>query len=234
MPWFSQIWLFFQALAAKTRQKGIKLAKPEDQIWRGLYGCWCFGTRNPSTAILQEGMKANAPAARFDYFFQLWQSKPVKKESKSPNQKIRIIEVEMNWINQIWLLFQSLAAKTCAKGIKVTIPKRPELPCFESGRFDYFFNRWRPKPVQKSSKSPNRKIRIIEIEMNWIRQIWLLFQSLAAKTRPKGIKVTKPEDQKYRHWNELNQADLITFSIFGSQNPSKRNQSHQTRRSAEL
>ena len=34
--------------------------------------------------------------------------------------------------------------------------------------------------------------------MNWIRQIWLLFQSVAAKTRQKGIKVTKPEDQKYR------------------------------------
>ena len=34
--------------------------------------------------------------------------------------------------------------------------------------------------------------------MNWISQIWLLFQSLAAKTRPKVIKVTKPEDQNYR------------------------------------
>ena len=31
---------------------------------------------------------------RSEYFFNLWQPKPVKKESKSPNQKIRIIELK--------------------------------------------------------------------------------------------------------------------------------------------
>ena len=100
-----------------------------------------------------------------------------------------------------------------------------------AARFDYFFKLWQSKPLQKESKSPNQKIRIIEIEMNWISQIWLLFQSLAAKTRQKGIKVTKPEDQNYGNWNELNQPDLVTFSIFGNQNLSESNQSHQTRRS---
>ena len=79
-----------------------------------------------------------------------------------------------------------------------------------AARFDYFFKLWQPKPAQKESKPPNQKARI---DMFWISQIWLLFQVLAAKTCPKVIKVTKPEDQ---NWNELNQADLITFSIFGS------------------
>ena len=84
------------------------------------------------------------------------------------------------------------------------------LKWFES--FDYFFNLWQPKPVKKASKSPNQKIRIIEIEMNWISQIWLLFQSLAAKTCPKVVQVTKPEDQNYG------------IEMVWSQNLSKRNQ----------
>ena len=63
--------------------------------------------------------------------------------------------------------------------------------------------------------------------MQWISQIWILFQTLAAQSCPKGIKATKPEGQ---NWKDLNQPDWNTFSIFGSQNLSKRNQSHQTRR----
>ena len=175
MFWISQVWLLFQVLAAKTCPKVIKVTKPENQNYRN-WNEWI-------------------ESARFDYFFNLWQPKPAQKESKSPNQKIRIIELK--WI--------------------------------ESARLGYFFNLWQPKPVNLESKSPNQKVRIIEIEMKCICQIWLLFQSLAAKTCPKGIKVTKPEDQNYRNWNELNQPDLITFSIFGSQNLPKRNQSHQTR-----
>ena len=53
-------------------------------------------------------------------------------------------------------------------------------------------------PPKRNQSHQNKKIRIIENEMNWIRQIWLLLQSLAAKTCPEGIKVTKPEDQNYR------------------------------------
>jgi len=47
-----------------------------------------IGSDHPSTATIQEGMKADTPAARFEYFFKLWQPKPVQQESKSPNQKV--------------------------------------------------------------------------------------------------------------------------------------------------
>ena len=147
VTWISQIWLLFQALAAKTRQKGIKLTKPWFEWVLMLWHPQPFN-RNPSR---RNGSRRTS--SQIWLLFQLWQSKPVQKESKSPNQKIRI--KELKW--------------------------------FESARFDYFFNLWQPKPVKKESKSPNQKIRIIEIEMNGIRQIWLLFQSLAAKTCPKGI-----------------------------------------------
>ena len=92
----------------------------------------------------------------------------------------------------------SFGSQNLSKSNQSHQTRRSELKWFESARFEYFFNLWQPKPVKKESKSPNQKIRIIEIEMNWISQIWLLFQALAAKTCPKGIKVTKPEDQNYR------------------------------------
>ena len=46
-----------------------------------------------------------------------------------------------------------------------------------------------------AAKPVDQKCRI---EMIWISQIWILFQTLAAKTCPKGIKVTKPVDQNCR------------------------------------
>ena len=185
-------------------------------------------------------MKADAPAARFDYFFKLWQSKPLQKESKSPNQKARI---DMFWICQIWLLFQSLASKTCPKVIKVIKPedqnwndfnlwqpkpvqkesKSPNqkiriiaLKCLDSARFDYFFKLWQPKPVKKESNSQNQKIRFDVVCMG--------ADALAPATlQPQSFK---------KEWKPTHQQpDLITFSSFGSLNLSKSNQSHQTRRS---
>ena len=98
----SQIWKLLPALAAETCPKWIKISKPEDQIWHGVNRFWSYGARNPSTATIQEGMKADTPAARFEYFFKLWRPNPDQKESKSPNQKVTI---EMIWTSQNWILF---------------------------------------------------------------------------------------------------------------------------------
>ena len=116
--------------------------------------------------------------------------------------------------NQIWLIQTISIRYFWSSGLVTLIPFwREWFGDFEMvWIIDYFFNLWQPKPVKKESKSPNQKIRIIEIEMNWISQIWLLFQSLAAKTCPKVIQVTKPEDQNYG------------IEMVWSQNLSKRNQ----------
>ena len=150
--------------------------------------------------------------------------------------------IEMNWIRQIWLLFQALAAKTCPKGMKVTKPedqnwndfnlwqpklvqkesKSPNqkiriiaLKWHESARFDYFFKLWQPKPVKKESNSPNQKIRF--------DVVWMGADALAPATLQTQSckKEWKPTHQ---------QPDLITFSSFGSLNLPKRNQSHHTQK----
>ena len=75
------------------------------------------------------------------------------------------------------------------------INRRLELKWCESVRCEYFLKLWQPKPVQKESQPPNQKVRF---DMVWISQIWILFQFLAAKTCPNGIKVTKLGDQNDR------------------------------------
>ena len=101
MSWISQVWLLFQALAAKTRQKGIKVTKPEDQNYR-IEMNW----------ISQVWL-----------LFQALAAKTCPKEIKLTKPEDQNNRIEMNWIRQIWLLFQSLAAKTRQKGIKVTKPE---------------------------------------------------------------------------------------------------------------
>ena len=181
---------FGQVLAAKA-WKSMQICLIQFisilQFWSsGLMTFSSFGSlnlskRNQSHQTRRSELK-RFEAARFDYFFKLWQSKPVQKESKSPNQKARI---DMFWISQIWILLQALAAKTCPIVIKVTKPEDQNW----NG-----FNLWQPKPVQKESKSPNQKIRIIALKGH--------------------------ESARFEYFFKL-----------GSQNRSKRNQTHQTRRS---
>ena len=122
------------------------------------------------------------------------------------NQTHQTRRSELKW-------FQALAAKTCPKGIKLTKPGNQN---YRIARFEYFSKLWQPKPAQKYSKSPNQKIRF--------DVVWMGADDLAPATlQPQSFK---------KEWKPTHQQpDLITFSSFGSLNLSKRNQSHQSRRS---
>ena len=125
--------------------------------------------------------KADTPAARFEYFFKLWQPKPVQKESKSPNQNLNCW-IEIIVISQIWILFEALAGQTCPTGIKIT---KPEDQIWHGLNRSWSYSARNPSAatIQEGMKSGHTS-----------SQIWILFQALAAQTCPKGIKVTKPGD----------------------------------------
>ena len=176
-------------------------------------------------------------SARIEYFLKLWQLKRVQKESKSPNQKIRF---HMVWIGsdpmapatlqpqpfkKEWKrrhqqpdlnTFSNFGSQNLSNRNQSHQTSRSELKWFESARIEFFFKLWQPKRVQKERKSPNQKIRF--------DMVWIGSDPMAPATlQPQPFIL----EWKRRH----QQPDLNTFSNFGSQNLSNRNQSHQTRRS---
>ena len=66
-------------------------------------------------------------SARFEYFFKLWQPKPVQKESKSPNQKIRIIELRWFESARFWIFFQAFGSQNLSKSNQSHQTRRSEL-----------------------------------------------------------------------------------------------------------
>ena len=158
MTWISQIWILFQALAAKTVKKESNSPNQKirfDVVWMGA--------------------DALAPATL--------QPQSFKKEWKPTRQQPDLIT------------FSSFGSLNLSKRNQSHQTRRPELTCFESARFDYFFNRWHPKPVQKKSESSNQKIRIVELK--WIESDRFAYFLKLWQSKPVQ-KASKSPNQKIR------------------------------------